>query len=101
MTQQGEASIQGPTVPGTSQPQRYPADEIVEPSPAWLQVPWGRTRRKKNVATGMVQPPNPKARFHDRPIPPDYALVEVVWTDNHHDEDELDFANEEGDTTFG
>jgi hypothetical protein len=27
--------------------------------------------------------------------------VEVAWTDNHHDEDELDFANEEGDTTFG
>jgi hypothetical protein len=57
--------------------------------------------RKKNVAIGMVQPPNPKARFHGRPIPPDYALVEVVWTDNHHDEDELDFANEEGDTTLG
>jgi hypothetical protein len=34
MTQQGEASIQGPMVQGTSQPQRYPNDEIVEPSPA-------------------------------------------------------------------
>jgi hypothetical protein len=40
-------------------------------------------------------------RFHGSPIPLDYALVEVAWTDNHHDEDELDFANEEGDTTLG
>jgi hypothetical protein len=101
MTQQGEASIQEPTVPGTSQPQRYPTNEIVEPSPTWLQVPWGRTGRKKNMATGTVQLPNPKARFHGRAIPPNYALVEVAWTDNHHDEDELDFANEEGDMTLG
>jgi hypothetical protein len=33
MTQQGEAAVQGRTVPGTSQPQRYPGDEILEPSP--------------------------------------------------------------------
>jgi hypothetical protein len=101
MTQQGEASVQEPTVPGTSQPQRYPTNEIVEPSPTWLQVPWGRTGRKKNVATGTIQPPNPKARFHGRPISPNYALVEVPWMDNYHDEDELDFANKEGDTILG
>jgi hypothetical protein len=28
-------------------------------------------------------------------------LVEVGWTDDHHDEDELDFPNEDGDTTVG
>jgi hypothetical protein len=27
--------------------------------------------------------------------------VEVLWTHNHHEDDELDFANEEGDTTLG
>jgi hypothetical protein len=28
-------------------------------------------------------------------------MVEVMWTHGHHDDDELDFANEEGDTTLG
>jgi hypothetical protein len=28
-------------------------------------------------------------------------MVEVMWMHNHHDDDELDFANEEGDTTLG
>jgi hypothetical protein len=100
MTQQGEAAIQGQMVSGTSQPQRYLIDEIVEPTTAMLQVAWGRTG-KKDVAHGTVQPPNPKARYHGRPIPPEYAVVEVMWTHDHHDNDELDFPNEEGDTTLG
>jgi hypothetical protein len=49
----------------------------------------------------MVQPPNPEAKYHGRPIPPEYAVVEVMWTHDHHDDDELDFANEVGDTTLG
>jgi hypothetical protein len=53
------------------------------------------------MAQGMVQPPNPEARYHGRPVPPEYALVEVGWTDDCHDEDELDFPNEDGDTTLG
>jgi hypothetical protein len=27
-------------------------------------------------------------------------MVEVMWTHDHHDDDELDFPNEEGDTTL-
>jgi hypothetical protein len=88
-------------VTGTSQPQRYPVDVIMEPSTAMLQVPWGRTGKKKDVAHAMVQPPNPKARYHGRPILPEYAVVEVMWTLDHHNDDELDFPNEEGDTTLG
>jgi hypothetical protein len=65
-------------------------------------VHWGRTgKNKKNVAHGAVQPPNPKARYHGKPILPEYAMVEVAWTHNHHNDDELDFPNEEGDTTLG
>jgi hypothetical protein len=101
MTQQGEAAVQQQMVLGTSQPQRYPVDEIVEPRTAMLQVPWGRTGKKKDVAHATVQPPNPKARYHGRPIPPEYAVVEVMWTHDHHDDDELDFPNEEGDMTLG
>jgi hypothetical protein len=54
MTQQGEATVQGKVVPGTSQPQRYPVDEIMEPTNTMLQVPWGRTGKKKDVAHGTV-----------------------------------------------
>jgi hypothetical protein len=28
-------------------------------------------------------------------------MVEVMWTYDHHDDDELDFANKEGDMTLG
>jgi hypothetical protein len=49
----------------------------------------------------VVQPPNPKARYNSKPISPEYAMVEVAWTHDHHDDDELNFPNEEGDTTLG
>ena len=32
LPQQGQAGVQGQMPPGTSQPQRYPADEITEPT---------------------------------------------------------------------
>ena len=46
LTQQGQAQMP----PSTSQPQRYPVDEITKPTVASLQVPWGRTGKKKTVA---------------------------------------------------
>jgi hypothetical protein len=66
-----------------------------------LKVPWGRTGKKKDVAHATVQPPNPKAKYHGILILPEYAVVEVMWTHDHHNDDELDFPNEEGDTTLG
>jgi hypothetical protein len=81
---------------GTSRLRRYPVDEIMEPTLGMLLVPWGRTRRKKDVAQGVVQPPDPKARYHGKPILPDYALVEMAWTHDDFEEDELDFPTEEG-----
>jgi hypothetical protein len=57
--------------------------------------------RKKNVAPGVVQPLNPKARYYGKPILPEYAMVEVAWMHDHQNEDELDFPTEEGATTIG
>jgi hypothetical protein len=55
---------------------------------------------KKDVAHGAVQSPNPEAKYHGKPIPPEHAVVEVMWMHDHHDDDELDFPNEEGDMTL-
>jgi hypothetical protein len=59
-----------------------------------------RLGRKKKVAEGEVQPPNPEARYLGRPIPPEYAVVLVAWTHDYHEEDELDFPTKEGATTL-
>ena len=86
---------------GISQPQRYPADEITEETLATLQMPFGRTRRKKDIAQGLVQPPNSEDRYNGQPIPPEYALVHLAWAANEHERDELDYPTEEGTTTIG
>jgi len=52
------------------------------------------------VAQGEVQPPDPEARYKGKPIPPEYALLDVVWTDDMFDNDELDYPTE-GGTTIG
>jgi hypothetical protein len=85
---------------GTSQQQRYPADEIVEPTMASLEVPWGRAGKKKYVAEGEVQPPDPYAIYNGKPIPPDYAVVSLGWVCDEHEHDELDYPSEDGATTL-
>jgi len=55
--------------------------------------------RKEDVAWGMVQPSDPKARYNSKPIPPNYALAEVVWRHDDFKEDELVFPTKDG-TTF-
>jgi len=57
----------------TSKLQKNPVDEIMMQTLGMLQVPWGRSGRKKDVAQGMVQPHNPKAMYNGKPIPLDYA----------------------------
>jgi hypothetical protein len=37
-----------------------------------------------------VQPPNPEARYHGRPIPPEHVVVEVMWMHDRHNNNELD-----------
>ena len=53
------------------------------------------------MAHGLVQPPDPEARYNRQPIPPEYALVHVLWMADKHERDELDYPTEEGATTIG
>ena len=53
------------------------------------------------MAEGFVQPPDPEARYHGKSIPNDYALVDMAWTADQCDGDELDIPTEEGGTTLG
>jgi hypothetical protein len=61
-----------------------------------LQVPWVRMGRKKEVVHGVALPLDDEAGYHNKPIPPDYALVDVAWMNNDFDKDELDIPTEEG-----
>jgi hypothetical protein len=56
--------------------------------------------RKKKVATGQVLPPKSGAMYNNRPIPPDYARVEVTWTHDDYDDEEIDFPTEEEATNL-
>jgi hypothetical protein len=49
---------------------------------------------------GEIKSPNPEARYHGKPIPPEYALVDVAWIANNFDSDELDYPTKEGATTI-
>jgi hypothetical protein len=84
-------------VPGTEQLPRYPVDNIVEPTSCTLQVPFGRAaQRKKDVTIGVAQSPDSSAMYDGKPIPPDYARVDVTWTNKYFDEDEINIATKEG-----
>jgi len=83
-------------VPGTEQLTRYPIDDIVEPTSCTLQLPFGRAQRKKDEATGLALPPKSGAMYDGKPILPDYARVNVTWTNKDFDEDEIDISTKEG-----
>ena len=59
-------------------------------------MPFGKAQRKKDVATGVALPPKSGAMYDGKPIPPDYARVDVTWTNKDFDEDEIDIPTEEG-----
>ena len=48
------------------------------------------------MATGVALPPESGAVYDGKPIPPDYARVDVTWTNKDFDEDEIDIPTEEG-----
>jgi len=59
-------------------------------------MPFGRSGRKKEVAQGVVVPPDNDTTYAGKPIPPDYAKVVVAWTNTEFEEDELDIPTEDG-----
>ena len=48
------------------------------------------------MAQDVVLPPDNDTTYADKPIPPDYAMVVVVWTNIEFDEDDLDIPTEDG-----
>ena len=52
-----------------------------------LQVPFGRAQRKKDVAMGVALPLKSGAMYDGKPILPNYAWVDVTWTNKDFDED--------------
>ena len=59
-------------------------------------MPFGRAQRKKDVATGVALPPESSAMYGGKPIPPNYARVDVTWTNSDYNEDEIDIPTVEG-----
>jgi hypothetical protein len=57
------------------------------------------------VATGLALLPKSDTMYDSKPIPPDYAWVNVTWTNKDFDKDEIDIPTEEGyrfiSTTLG
>ena len=56
--------------------------------------------KKKTMAQGEVQSPDPEARYHRTPIPPEYAVVFVSWTSDYFETEEIDIPTEEGGMTI-
>ena len=59
-------------------------------------MPFGKAQRKKDVAMGVALPPESGTMYGGKPIPPDYARVNVSWTNSDFDEDEIDNPTLEG-----
>ena len=48
------------------------------------------------MATGVALPSESSAMYDGKPIPPDYARIDMTWTNKDFDEDEIDIPTEEG-----
>jgi hypothetical protein len=66
-----------------------------------LQVPFGRAGRKKEVAQGVALPPKSDAMYNGRPIPPNYARMDVAWMNPDFEQEELDIVTEDGARLIG
>ena len=45
---------------------------------------------------GVALPPESGAMYGGKPIPTDYAQVDVTWTNSDYDKDEINFPTTEG-----
>jgi hypothetical protein len=104
LPQEGPSGVQqGQLVlaPGNGQLQRYPVDDIVKRTMCTLEMPFDRARRKKSVAQAMALPPDSSALYDGRPIPAEYARVEVAWTNTNFDQEEIDIPTDDGGRLLG
>ena len=93
---QGEASIQGKMVPLTRGLPRYLVDDIVKETTCTLLVPFGRSSRKKEVGRGVAMPPRSGTMYDNKPMPPDYAMLLVTWTNPEFEDHEIDIPTPHG-----
>jgi hypothetical protein len=73
---------------------KYPVDDIVEDKPCFLHIPINQSGTKtKQTATGLVKPG--LVNYKDNPVPPHYAVVQVLKiTDSGCEDWEIDFPVE-------
>jgi hypothetical protein len=71
---------------------KYPMDDIKDPTPCTLMYVKGRTSRTIKVAEATVMPSH---ILHGRPIPTECAVVEVTTIREGHEFEELDYPDED------
>jgi hypothetical protein len=73
---------------------KYPVDDIVEDKPCFLHIPINQSGTKtKQAATALVKPG--LLNYKDNPVPPHYAVVQVLEiTDSACEDWEIDFPVE-------
>jgi hypothetical protein len=77
---------------------RYPVNDIVEPTSCTLVIPFGhKMLRKMEVAMGYALPLKSGVLYNKKPISPDYARVNVTWTHDDYDEEEIDIPTKDND----
>ena len=59
-------------------------------------MPFGRAQRKKEVGQGVALLLESSTMYDNEPITPDYARVDMMWTNPDFDKDEIDIPTEEG-----
>jgi hypothetical protein len=52
--------------------------------------------KKMTVATGVARTPGSGSMYGNKSIPPEYARVDVAWTNPDRDDDELDIPTPHG-----
>jgi hypothetical protein len=73
---------------------KYPVDDIVEDKPCFLHIPINQSGTKtKQAATGLVK--SGLVNYKDNPVPPHYAVVQVLEiTDSGCEDWEIDYPVE-------
>jgi hypothetical protein len=74
---------------------RHPIDDVQESTVVQLSVPFSRMR-KITVANGAVFPAEQQThKYTNDEIPPNYAVVHVLWFHDDYEQYEIDFPTKE------
>jgi hypothetical protein len=71
---------------------RYPMDDIKDPTPCTLMYVKGRTSRTIEVAESTMMPNH---IHHGRPVPVECAVVKVTMIREGHEFEDLDYPDED------